>query len=299
MRPNFIVIGAMKCASSTVCDYLERHPDAFMVASAEPEFFSHDENFAKGVEWYERFFEGAGGAVAIGEGSNAYAAAARFPDSAARMAAYAPDLKVIYMVRDPVARIVSHWIQNRENFGVKAPSTLDLAVTERREFYLDPSLYWKNLERYRAHFPDERIFVGFMEDLQAEPTAFYARLNDFLGLRDAPLGPPAHRNPSLGKTVPSPALDALAGLGLVQRLKRVAPAGLKARVRRALSTTLDARPEFSAPVREGLVAEVGPDAARLLAHCGKPADFWPTTAHPPPRRPHPGADVDARVNDPI
>ena len=64
MQPDFIVIGAMKCGSSTVCAYLEDHPDIFMVPRAEPKFFSHDENFARGTDWYESLFAGQDGAGA-------------------------------------------------------------------------------------------------------------------------------------------------------------------------------------------------------------------------------------------
>ncbi|WP_306751781.1 hypothetical protein [Paracoccus actinidiae] len=106
MQPDFIVIGAMKCGSSTVCAYLEDHPGVFMVPRAEPNFFSHDENHARGPAWYENFFAGQDGAKLRGEGSNAYALGQMFPHCDARMAAYKPDLKLIYVVRHPVERIV-------------------------------------------------------------------------------------------------------------------------------------------------------------------------------------------------
>ena len=88
MKPDFILIGAMKCGTSTVSAYLEDHPDVFMLPGQEPNFFSHDEVYARGTGWYEALFEGEGAARLIGEGSNAYASGRLHPQAAARMAAY-------------------------------------------------------------------------------------------------------------------------------------------------------------------------------------------------------------------
>ena len=55
-RAEFIVIGAMKAATSTICSYLEDHPDTYMVPRAEPNYFSRDENFARGDAWYDAHF---------------------------------------------------------------------------------------------------------------------------------------------------------------------------------------------------------------------------------------------------
>lgn len=277
-RPDFIVIGAMKCATSTVSDYLQRHPDVFMLADHEPRFFSHDEIFAKGTAWYEGLFDARAGEALVGENSNHYAALGLHPETVDRMAAYAPDLRLVFMVRDPIERIVSQWIQNRENHGVRIPATPDRAIGEMPEHFIDQSLYWRTLSRYRERFADERIFVGFMEDMNAEPAAFYARLNAFLGLDDIPPAAPAHRNRSADKRLPSPALDTLRRNPLVRGLKGLAPGALRRRVRDALSPPLAERPRFSPEAYARLAETLRPDAAALLAHCGKPVDFWPTTA---------------------
>ena len=70
--PTFLVIGAMKCATSTVCAYLEDHPDVFMVPRIEPNHFSRDGNWAKGMAYYAPFFRGAETYAERGEGSNDY-----------------------------------------------------------------------------------------------------------------------------------------------------------------------------------------------------------------------------------
>lgn len=277
MQPDFIVIGAMKCGTSTVCAYLEDHPGVFMVPGAEPNFFSHDENFARGPAWYESFFAGQDGASLRGEGSNAYASGQMFPHSAARMAAYKPDLKLIYVVRHPVERIVSAWIQNRVDMGDRIPPTLDRAVREMPERYLGQSLYWQNLSRYRALFPDDRIHIGFMEDLKADPDAFFAGICGFLGVPPAPRIRRDHVNPSAGKIMPSTAYSAVNGLPLMGVLKSLLPQGLRHAVRDRFLTRRIApgnRPDFSPAVRDWLRAELAPDSAAFLAHCDRPGDYW-------------------------
>lgn len=276
MKPDYIVIGAMKCGTSTVCAYLEDHPEVFMLPGAEPNFFSHDENFARGTGWYEGLFAGQENARLRGEGSNAYALAQLYPHSAARMAAFKPDLKLIYVVRHPLERIVSAWIQNRIDMGDRIPPTLDRAAREMPETYLGQSLYWDNLSRYRALFPDDQIHLCFMEDLKADPDAFFAGICDFLGVETAPRRR-GHLNPSAGKAVPTAAYSMINGLPLMATVKRLLPAGLRHGFRdRFLSRKVggDSRPRFSPPVLDWLRGELVPDSAAFLAHCGRPADYW-------------------------
>lgn len=277
MQPDFIVIGAMKCGTSTLCAYLEDHPDIFMVPKAEPNFFSHDTNFDRGTEWYERFFAGQEGAKLRGEGSNAYASGQMFPHSATRMAAYKPDLKLIYVVRHPVKRIVSAWIQNRIDMGDKIAPTLDRAVREMPERYLGQSLYWQNLSRYRALFPDSQIHVGFMEDLKSDPDSFFAGICDFLGVAPAPRIRRDHVNPSAGKAMPSAAYSVVNGLPMMGILKSLMPRRLRRGIRDRFLTrriTNGSQPDFDPSTRDWLRAQLGPDSAAFLAHCGRPADHW-------------------------
>ena len=271
--PDLIIIGAMKCATSMVSVYLEDHGDVFMYKGS-PNYFSNDRVFARGPDWYDGLFAGAGPGQLTGEGSNDYAAAAMYPDAAARLAAHAPEARLVYMVRHPVDRLVSAWIQNRADQGDAVPPTLDRAIAEMPERFVDQSLYWHQLERYRAHFADARIFVGFVEDLEADRAAFFARLCGFLGIPPAPVARP-RVNVSQGKRVPGRAYSTIRAVPGLGALARLIPRGARHWVKdRLLSRPVTTRPEFSPQVRADLLAKLAPDAAALLAHCAKPADFW-------------------------
>jgi hypothetical protein len=275
VKPNFIVIGAMKCATSTVCAYLEDHPDVFMVSNGEPNFFSHDANWAKGPEWYGHFFKSRGDKALCGEGSNDYTHDAIYPNSAERMAKLYPDAKLIYMVRHPVQRIVASWIQKRVDQRDQVSPTLDRAISEMPDVFVDESLYWRQISRYRAHFPDGRIFIGFMEDLKSDAPAFMARLCAFLEIAPTEALKRPHMNPSTGKRAPSELYSAVRRLPGVKALVGLVPTGPKTWLRETFfSKKLDDLPSFSPTTLARLEAQLAPDTAALLVHCNKPAEHW-------------------------
>jgi hypothetical protein len=274
-KVDFLVIGAMKCATSTVCAYLEDHPDVFMVPRCEPNFFSHDTNYAKGFDWYGAHFRDRSGETICGEGSNSYAEGEMYPNTVSRMVAYKSDLKLIYMVRHPIDRIVSAWIQLRVDNGDAVPGTLDRAIIERPELYIDPSLYWKNISQYRVAFSDTQIFVGFMEDLKEDSAAFFNRLTTFLGVASKPHVDRGHLNPSAGKKVPLPLYTTINRIPSIGALKQLAPPGLKNFVKQKfLSRTILDRPELSPKLHARVVDAIRADSQAFLAHYGKPRDYW-------------------------
>lgn len=272
--PDYLVIGAMKCGSSTVCAYLEDHPDTYMVPRCEPDFFCDPDRAARGRDWYAGLFADARPGQLRGEGSNNYAAGALFPGTPGRIHAHAPDVRLVYMVRHPLDRIVSAWVQNRVDQGRGVPASVDAAVTLMPDRYVDQSLYWRNLQAYRKLFPDERILVGFMEDLRDDPDAFWRRLTGFLGV--APRLPDRpHVNPSASKAVPGPLysmLDAVPGSFALRRA--LLPAGLRRLVKERILSRPAAGVALAPATRARLAEVVGPDARALLRHCGKPEDFW-------------------------
>ena len=96
-KMNAAVIGAMKAATSSICSYLEACPDVYMVPESDPNYFSDDDQFERGVEWYEGLLASRTTERFCAEGSNNYAAKRLFPHAAKRMHAYNPEIKLFYM----------------------------------------------------------------------------------------------------------------------------------------------------------------------------------------------------------
>lgn len=106
MLPNFLIVGAARAGTTSLYYYLKQHPDVFMSPKKEIDFFDVDKNFEKGLDWYERYFEGYTGQKAIGEASPLYMYLEKVPK---RIAKVIPDVKLIFILRNPVDRAYSHY----------------------------------------------------------------------------------------------------------------------------------------------------------------------------------------------
>ena len=113
MLPNFIVIGAAKCGTTSICDLLSSHPDVFMSNPKEPCFFSHMNEDFRTRDWYESLFDAVSGESAVGEGSTAYTHPDVIDATSRQILEAIPDCRLIYMVRHPIRRLESDWRMRR------------------------------------------------------------------------------------------------------------------------------------------------------------------------------------------
>lgn len=176
--PDFIVIGAMKAGTTSLFEYLRAHPQVFMSPLKEMDFFVEERNWPRGMDWYGRRFRRAGSdVVAVGEASPSYTKYPEHTGVPERIAAYLPDVKLIYLVRDPIERIRSHY-QHRVMVGSEhAP--IESAVL-RDPTYVDVTRYAVQIERYLNWFPRESILVLTAEELRTQRLATMHRVHRFL-----------------------------------------------------------------------------------------------------------------------
>jgi hypothetical protein len=178
--PNFIVIGAMKSGTTSLFHYLQAHPQVFMSPLKEVDFFAEGGNWSRGLDWYRRQFDGAGPeAVAIGEASTSYSKYPEYEGVPERIAATLPDVRLIYVVRDPVERIRSHY-QHRSLVGAER-EPLEAAVL-RDPRYVDCSRYAFQIEQYLKVFPRERLLTVSSEELRSRRGETIRRIYGFLGV---------------------------------------------------------------------------------------------------------------------
>src|SRR5262249_53847165 len=109
-RPDFIVIGAMKSATTTLHEQLRRQPGLFMCRPKEPNFFSADAIHARGWAWYGSLFRSAGTEELRGESSTHYTKLPTYPRTVERMVQDLPRLKLIYLMRHPIDRLISQYV---------------------------------------------------------------------------------------------------------------------------------------------------------------------------------------------
>ena len=185
--PTFIVIGAMKAGTTSLYHYLRNHEQIFMPRVKELDFFAEGANWSRGLDWYRQQFSGAGDAPARGEASTLYTKFPQYEGVPERIAAVVPDVRLIYLVRDPIVRMRSHY-QHRVALGAETSSP-EVALLEN-PIYLAYSRYAMQIEQYREFFPQEQLLVVTSEGLRHDRAATIQQVYEFLGV-DPTLSPPA------------------------------------------------------------------------------------------------------------
>ena len=109
-RPDFIIIGAMKSATSSLHVQLASQPGIFMSEPKEPNFFSDDDEYRQGTNRYLSLFAAADEGDLCGESSTHYTKLPDYPRHVPRMKALLPNVRLIYVMRHPIDRLVSHYI---------------------------------------------------------------------------------------------------------------------------------------------------------------------------------------------
>ena len=175
--PNFFIIGAQKAGTSTLHRLLQQHPQAFMCAPKEPHFFSADQG--RGLDWYRSLFSAAGDAVAVGEASTTYAMYPHYDNVVDRLTAAVGEPRLIYIVREPIARMRSAYLHALAGGTETRPIAAALAGDPR---YLLTSSYALQLEQWLPHVPRDRILLLSLEQLADDPEVVMSRLFGFLGL---------------------------------------------------------------------------------------------------------------------
>lgn len=260
MRPDFAIIGAMKCGTTTLAAQLGAQDGVFMSTPKEPNFFSDDDVFARGMDWYEALFADAAPGDLKGEASTHYAKLPTHPDACDRLHAALPDLRLIYITRDPVARLVSHYI-HEWSMGVIS-TDIETALETHPEL-IAYSRYGMQIEPYVARFGAGRIHWTTQEALRAAPEATLARAGAFLGLgATAWADDLAEMNVSAERIRKFPGYDLLINSPVATALRRaLAPKALREAVKARLRK--NERPELTPATRARLEAIFAEDAARF------------------------------------
>ena len=266
--PDFIVIGAMKCATSTLHEQLARHPGVFMSTPKEPNFFSDDEVFERGLGWYSSLFADAPDGALCGESSTHYTKRPTHPKTIERLGEVLTAPKLIYVMRHPVDRLVSHYIHAWTTREVSVG--IDEAI-ETLPALVDYGRYAMQLSPWIERFGREAILPVFMARLKAQPDEEMARIGRFLGLREAPVWDASlqAQNVSSKRLRESAWRDRVLSLPGMTALRRtLVPQGVRDRVKKAW--TMSDRPELSAVSRLQLERAFDADLATLGSWLGAP-----------------------------
>lgn len=247
-RPSFLICGIQKGGTTALHAYLAGHPDVFCPERKELNFF--DQHWDRGLAWYEAFFQGAPDprlGKAIGEASPHYM---RFPHVAERIQATLPEAKLLFILRDPVARAYSNYTYNLGR-GQQDPSeSFEAAIRtdDGRARYLDKGCYLRDLQAFERVVGRDRMRVYFQEDLRRDPARVLTQAFTWIGVDPKRWTPTTLESNATAVPSSRTARTALYQWGrLRKRLRPLVPAPLKRATRNLRARALTALPTSGRP----------------------------------------------------
>lgn len=197
-KPNVFILGAPKCGTTSLANWLAEHPQVYFSPIKEPGFFNYDYGIRRpwGLAQYERLFAGADSPhLAVCEATTSYLYSRM---AVPAILAYVESPKFVVMLRHPVQMVPSLHEQSMFNGDEDEPDFERAWALQRERLYganlpkncRDPQLLQygplcklgEQLERLYRLVPRERVHVIHLEDMQADPCGEYGQLLDFLGL---------------------------------------------------------------------------------------------------------------------
>jgi len=289
--PDFYLVGAPKCGTTAMYDFLRQHPDLHLPEAKELLFFATDLSYPTRLseQEYLAHFAGRTGERRVGTSHTAYMQSRR---AAQEIKDRRPDADIIIMLRDPV-EMVHSWhselryetIEDIDAFeaaldaepdrraGRRIPRSARNSYVESL-FYTDVAAFAEQVERYLEAFGREHVHVVLQDDLRADPAGAYRATLEFLGVDAAHEPAFGVHNPN--KAVRSRALQraffatSAPGHRVVRNL---IPRGVRQRLL-SMNATPAERPEMAPETRRRLARTFHDDVARLAELLGRDLSHW-------------------------
>ena len=262
---NFaLIIGAMKCGTTSLFYYLSEHPQIVACKHKELNYFVEDQNFAKGITWYRSMWPTVGQDQIALEASPRYTMLPEQSGVVGRIADMkGENFRFIYIIRHPFKRIESHIVQQLSK-GELLRNEIGI-----REEHLDLSRYARQLDAYTQVFGRKKVHVVLLEDLQQNQQAVLSQVCHFLQIDpDYPFSRTDVVRNSRETLNLHPWLNQMRHLSLMRPLvKQISP-----RVRQYLRGKLARKDPFSVnlPEQDWAIAleKLQPDLIRLESEYG-------------------------------
>jgi hypothetical protein len=276
--PNFLIIGAMKGGTTSLWHYLRSHPQVFMPQKKELHFFSNEGVWSRGLEWYEgQFSDAPRTAVAVGEASTTYSKHPEYPGVPARIASVIPDIRLIYVIRQPIERMRSQYLHHVAMGREQDP--VEKALLSRPT-YMNNSRYAMQIACYLEYFHRGQLLILKSEELRGDRIPTLRRVHEFLEIDEGWVPPTIdqefYRTGERRKVRPTAVrIRRLPGIHSIGRL---VPSAWKDRSRkngRLVTRALDAdEAMITEGLRERLEAELRDDIGQLRQLLGPGFDAW-------------------------
>ena len=267
MLPKFIIIGAMKAGTTSLFHYLVSHPGTEGSSVKETDFFLKEDHFSQGLSWYESLWSENDSLCAF-EASPNYTKRHLSPNVPERMHSVLPDIKLIYVLRDPIERLISHYVHNYSH-GRESLSFSE-ALSDKKSNYVLTSKYYFQLEAFLEFYSKDQILIVQSEKLRKQPVEIFGEICTFLKLSseydESILGKRFHES---GAKSRKSDLE----FKLLESVKNRVLRGVIGRVGKYFRRPIE-RPVLSPVERESLCEELRPDIDQLRKFTGKDFAGW-------------------------
>ena len=197
--PNFYVVGAIKCGTTSIYAHLRQHPEVFLPAIKEPHYFvtlkstarkDYADRWVGNLETYQQLYQGASGFPAVGDLSPSYL---WDPTTPGRIHAVCPDARIIILLSDPVDRAYSHYLMEWRDY--KAPKSFwqalqdDYFATDKglciTNLYVELGLYCDQVKRYIETFGQDQVLVCLFNEFR-DSRALFGKIARHIGISETP-----------------------------------------------------------------------------------------------------------------
>lgn len=262
--PNLIIIGAMKCGTVSLHKYLAIHPQIEMSPLKEVDYFVAEKNLSKGLDWYSSHFQRS--SKVIGERSTNYAKYPQFAGVPERIHNLIPQGKIIYCVRDPIQRMISHYMHEcarRREFHQVDEAFRNHSPNK----YIEISKYYCQIKKYLEYFDPDQILILSSEEFYTSRREVLRKVFNFLNV-DPDFDHPDydivhHRSRDLRR--PTRLNLMLKGKPLYSRLYKTVPTLFERQIQ---------KPDINESTRQHLIEIFQDDTRKLRLFTGEKFDTW-------------------------
>jgi len=274
-KTNLFLIGAHKAGTTSLYEMLGQHHQIDAPSLKEPGFFSIDgkPNEASLSEYEARYSAQPGEHTYWMDGSTSYAQTIRYPETIDRISAHTgPDLRFIYVVRDPLDRMISAYVQLRS----EGLNDLDRDLATALPRLLEPCYYRTHYDRYAERFGAENLLVLTFDHFRSDPASFMSLCFGFLDIPEIDVSG-IHANAGVDRAQNGRLLDTVMRIPGARRAAEMVVDSPFERVvsgvRRRLSVPVE-KPDITPEMLGGEWAAVSDEAVGILEVARGPKVDW-------------------------
>jgi hypothetical protein len=260
-----LIVGAMKCGTTSLFNYLAAHPEVAPCRTKEPNYFSGDDFRADDPQSYFALWDWEPDVHRIAiEASVNYTKIPANPNCAERIAQFSDlDFRFIYCVRNPIDRIESH-VYHGLYAGWTKP--IEAGISDHA---LNVSRYAMQLDAFVERFGRDRILLVVLEEFQKTPAEEFRRICEFLEI-DPRFQLADHRshNPASDHYIEPPLWDRIRSVEPLRRLAQLIPTRLRRSILQSTGRKLDVRRQLTPSERTEIAEALHGDLVRLKSEYG-------------------------------